>query len=161
MANPEPGPVDLSAKAPAPEEPVVEGPPTEPLPGPPPRAALDKLPPGFSSNPGKLSAPVAKFATGPAVVGDKAEQDKDDDGDGEGAGIAVSHLSHPHIASKLLTFLNELKRPGQHLGISAFILFTIAFGIQVNVSLKTERENNLCLCHKYWDTDLASLYIPG
>ena len=28
------------------------------------------------------------------------------------------------------------------------------------MSLKTERENNLCLFHKYWDTGLASLYIP-
>ena len=115
----------------------MEGLPTEPVPGTPPRAALDVLPPGFPSNPGKLSGPLAKFATGPAVAGDKAEEDKNDDGDGDCVMMGVSQVTPPHIVSQLMDFLNKLKRPGQYIGISAFILFTIAFGIQVNVSLKT------------------------
>ena len=114
-ANPEPGPVGLSPISPAPEEPVVEGLPTEPVPGTPPRAALDVLPPGFPSNPGKLSGPLAKFATGHAVAGDKAEEDKNDDGDGDCVMIGVSQVTPPHIVSQLIDFLNKLKRPGQYI----------------------------------------------
>ena len=113
--SPEPGPVGLSPISPAPEEPVVEGPPLEPVPGTPPRAALDVLPPGFPSNPGKLSGPLAKFATGPAVAGDKAEEDKNDDGDGDCVMIGVSQVTPPHIVSQLIDFLNKLKRPGQYI----------------------------------------------
>ena len=105
-ATPAPGPVFLGSVFPAPFEPVVNG-----LPNEPPRADLDVLPPGFPSNPGKLSGPVAKFATGPAVAGDKAEEDKNEDGDGDCVMIAVSQKTPPHIVSQLLDFLHKLKRP--------------------------------------------------
>ena len=115
-----------------------------------PAAEIDALVAGEASGANNASAEpqcdereLARIET---ISGDpQLEEDKTDDGSGDCVGIAVSQVTPPHIRSQLLDFLNKLKTPGQYIGTSAFNLFTIAFGIQVNVSLKTE-EKTICAC---------------
>ena len=148
----------MSAVAPPPAPLVVTAPSMEPRPGPPPRAALDVLPPGRPST--ELVPPVARFAEDPAVAGDTAKPDVDDDGDGDSDVALVAELTNPTIATDLAAFIAKLGTAGQWIGISAFILFILAFGIQVNISANTEEYNPLHMHHRYWDTDLTNAYIP-
>ena len=107
-AKPEPRPVDLNEVAPPPEEPVVEGPSTEPRPGPPPRAALDLFPPGLPSHPTKLAPPVARLAEVLAVVNETAKPDVDDGSDGDSDMVVEPELTSPAIATELAAFIKKL-----------------------------------------------------
>ena len=95
-------PVDLSEVAPPPAPRVVAALSTEPIPGPPPRAALDVLPPGRPSTFTELVPPLAVFANIPAVAGDTAKPDVDDDGDGDIDVAVLGELTSPTIASDLV-----------------------------------------------------------
>ena len=94
----------------------------EPIPGPPPRAALDLLPPGRPSDSTELVPPVARFAEIPAVVGDSAKPDVDDDGDGDRVVAVLGELTSPTIAGDLVTFIDKLVTPRDGL---AFLLLWI------------------------------------
>ena len=154
-------PVDLSAAAPPPAPRIVTAPSMEPTLGPPPRAALDVLPPGRPSNSTELVPPVAVFADIPAVAGDTAKPDVDDDGDGDSDVAVVAELTNPTIAEDLAAFLAKLGSTGQWIGISAFILFTLAFRVQVHIWLDTQEYNVLHMGHhSYWDPSLTDAYIP-
>ena len=144
-------PVDVGAEAQPPVPLVVAAPPNSPTPGPPARVALDLLPPGGSCNSTKLVPPVGVFADIPTVADTRAEPDVDDDG---------GRLDD-EIAAELAPFLAKLGTAGAGVGISAFTLFTLAFGVRVNV-WRTEQEYNVfdLFDHKYWDTSLTNAYFP-
>ena len=150
--------VDLGAVAPAPAPRVGS---IEPTLAPPPRAALDVLPPGRPSTFTELVPPVAVFADAPAVAGDTAKPDVDDDGDGDSDGAVLAVLTNPTIAGDLVAFLDELGTTGQWIGVSAFILFSLAFRVQVHIWFGTKRSNVLHMDeHCYWDVMITDEYIP-
>ena len=108
--------VDLGAVAPAPAYRVGS---TEPTLDPPPRAALDVLPPGRPSTFTELVPPVAVFANIPAVAGDTAKPDVDDDGDGDRVVAVLGELTSPTIAGDLVTFIDKLVTPRDGLAFLA------------------------------------------
>ena len=151
-----PPPVDLSAVAPAPPPPVAASPWTGPIPPSPPRAALDLLPPGLPSHSSELLPPPFRLASGiPAVAGDLANTDVDDPMD------EMPTLKDPEIARELATFLEGLRRKGSYVGVSAFVLFSLAFGYRVKSFFDGEEHDIFQWGeHAYWDRELTDAHIP-
>jgi len=105
---------------------------------------------------------VAAFADIPAVAGKRAEPDVDDTGDSDNDVVVGEVLLNPEIAAELARFLVKLGTPGEWIGISAFTLFTLAFGVQVPVWFADQEHNVLHIAnHTYWATSLTNAYFPN
>ena len=131
----------------------------EPL-APPTQVSLHLLPPGRPSGSTQLVLPVPRFAEVHAVVGASAMPDGDGDGDGDSGVVVVPEITKTTIASGFATFLNTLGTAGEWVGISAFLLLTLAFGVQVNVWFTGEEHYVLHMgAHRYLSRKLTKTYI--
>ena len=68
----------------------------------------------------------------PAVAGDSANTHVDDPTGGGSDVVEMPTLKDPVIASQLATFMEDLGKKGSYVGVSAFVLFSLAFGYKVN-----------------------------
>ena len=84
-----------------------------------------------------------------------AEPDEDE------APAVVTELTNTVVAEEMSTFLAKLKRCGEWVGLSAFVIFSLAFRIQVRVWFDTQLHNVLHIKHTYWSTDLTDYYLPS
>ena len=132
------------------------------VPGPAPRAALDNLSrflvPSSSST--DMVPPVAVMCDippgkGPPVADDSASEDSDEDE----LAWEPKELTDPVIAEEMNTFLGKLQCCGEWIGLSAFVIFSLAFRIQVRAWLNTELHDVLHMKHSYWSTGLTDIYI--
>ena len=103
---------------------------------------------------------MAVVAGIPAVAGDMAKLADDDDGVDDSDVVEMAELTNAGIAQCLAAFIDKLGTPWQCVGISAYILLSLAYRIQVSLWFEAEEQNVLHMGHhSYWSTDVTNAYF--